>query len=319
MHQNATFRWQLDKRSDTVPFAFAQPDGSAPDTGISIDAPGERGFGISRHAFSGGARISAVPTDNLIVIQTNRVGRMRCRIADEKLEHRSQSWNVTICPAGASAEADCDEDVEIVILSVPVETIGFAASQTTHGSHVLDPRLEGLDPPLTAFVRNVLCHAPPGIAADPLWWDQATDLLVDHLISNYASVSKGRSRKLSVEQVHAVQGYIRANACEPLTVDMLAKTVGHSRAHFTRAFTQATGLTPHYYVMRTRLSHAYDLMRQENCGPAAAAAGAGFTDQSHLAAWTRRVFGTTTGRMRRATRRPSSDGPSTDVQERPAA
>jgi AraC family transcriptional regulator len=307
-----TERWHQARRGVSTSFVFEQIDGSVPHAAVAIDAPGEKGFGISRHVFSGGARISAVSADHLIVIQPNRVTRMRCRIADDKLEHSAPAWNATICPAGARAEAACDEDIDIVILSIPVETVAFAALQGTHRSHLLEPRLRGRDTRLKRFVQNVLQDALPGDVVDPLWWNQATDVLIDHLLSNYTRSAPRGLGKLNPAQIRCVREHVRENLSDPLTVDMLAKLVGHSRAHFTRAFTHATGLTPHHYVMRSRLSRAYDLMRREGCGPASAAIGAGFADQSHLAAWTRRIFGTTTGRMRWAAR----DRLSTNLQDR---
>ena len=48
---------------------------------------------------------------------------------------------------------------------------------------------------------------------------------------------------------------------EPLVVDDMADAAGLSRAHFTRAFTQAFGESPHQYLSTRRLERAAALLR----------------------------------------------------------
>jgi AraC-like DNA-binding protein len=49
---------------------------------------------------------------------------------------------------------------------------------------------------------------------------------------------------------------------EPLDVDDLARAAGLSRAHFSRAFRDAFGETPHGYLLTRRLERAAALLRQ---------------------------------------------------------
>lgn len=48
---------------------------------------------------------------------------------------------------------------------------------------------------------------------------------------------------------------------EPLTVDDLARAAGLSRAHFSRAFREAFGDSPHAYLLTRRLERAAALLR----------------------------------------------------------
>jgi AraC-like DNA-binding protein len=48
---------------------------------------------------------------------------------------------------------------------------------------------------------------------------------------------------------------------EPLDVDDLARAAGLSRAHFSRAFRQAFGESPHAYLLTRRLERAAALLR----------------------------------------------------------
>ncbi len=52
-----------------------------------------------------------------------------------------------------------------------------------------------------------------------------------------------------------------ARYAEPLGVDDLAAAAGLSRAHFSRAFKQAFGESPHAYLLTRRLERAASLLR----------------------------------------------------------
>lgn len=62
-------------------------------------------------------------------------------------------------------------------------------------------------------------------------------------------------------------------------------------------FARCHGMPPHAFWLMARLNHARGLLRSGE-GIAAAAAEAGFADQSHFGRWFRRAFGVTPGRYR---------------------
>jgi AraC-like DNA-binding protein len=52
-----------------------------------------------------------------------------------------------------------------------------------------------------------------------------------------------------------------ARYAEPLEVDDLARAAGLSRAHFSREFRRAFGVSPHAYLLTRRLERAAQLLR----------------------------------------------------------
>src|SRR5215207_3623908 len=52
-----------------------------------------------------------------------------------------------------------------------------------------------------------------------------------------------------------------ARYAEPLGVDDMARAAGLSRAHFSRAFRQVFGVSPHAYLLTRRLERAAALLR----------------------------------------------------------
>ena len=57
--------------------------------------------------------------------------------------------------------------------------------------------------------------------------------------------------------------WLDANAAEPVGLEHAARHVGLSPFHFLRLFTKVTGVTPHQYLLRTRLRRAAKLLSEE--------------------------------------------------------
>jgi AraC-like DNA-binding protein len=73
---------------------------------------------------------------------------------------------------------------------------------------------------------------------------------------------------------------------------VLAEYVGVTPFHLVREFTQCVGLSPHRYVVQTRIDRASALLRR-GVPPSFVAAMTGFADQSHLTQQFKRYVGTT--------------------------
>jgi AraC-like DNA-binding protein len=86
----------------------------------------------------------------------------------------------------------------------------------------------------------------------------------------------------------------------------LASQAGLSPRHFARSFLQATGSTPHDYLLRLRLIRARELMTRPSQAVCLKeiAESCGFYDQTHFGRHFRRVFGTTPASFLRAQERP---------------
>lgn len=88
------------------------------------------------------------------------------------------------------------------------------------------------------------------------------------------------------------------NDVEPTSVTATARRAGVSAPHASRAFSQYFGITPTRFRREHRLRRALALLKA-GTSPAAAAAAAGFSDQSHLGRWVRRELGATPAQLRR--------------------
>ncbi|MGH6816284.1 MAG: helix-turn-helix transcriptional regulator [Hyphomicrobiaceae bacterium] len=84
---------------------------------------------------------------------------------------------------------------------------------------------------------------------------------------------------------------IETDAHERLTLAELAHEAATSPYHFLRTFRRVTGLTPHQYVLRTRLHRAAVRLRLSDESVSAIAYDAGFNDLSTFNRRFRRVMG----------------------------
>ena len=91
---------------------------------------------------------------------------------------------------------------------------------------------------------------------------------------------------------------IELAAHEPLALADLAGETATSPFHFLRSFRRMTGMTPHQYVLRTRLHRAAVRLRLSEEPISAIAFDAGFNDLSTFNRRFRRVMGMTPGAFR---------------------
>ncbi len=97
--------------------------------------------------------------------------------------------------------------------------------------------------------------------------------------------------------------HIEAAADERLTLAMLADLVGMSRYHFLRTFRRVVGMTPHQYVLRTRMQRAAARIRHSDESISAIAFDSGFEDLSTFNRRFLQVVGETPSTFRRRTTR----------------
>lgn len=166
----------------------------------------------------------------------------------------------------------------------------------------------GDDRPLRSAAPGPLAAAAlPGLIFDGLWSDLAQgspagalvgDSLIAALVAHLAGVRDATPREAAARASRRAIELIEAHFAEPVSLGQLAAASGLGLRQFTRAFKEATGQSPHQYLIRRRIEHAQSLIRQ-GLPLAEVAVRCGFGDQSQLTrAFTQRV-GTSPGRFRR--------------------
>ena len=92
---------------------------------------------------------------------------------------------------------------------------------------------------------------------------------------------------------------VESGIAEPHTLADLARSAGLSRYHFLRTFSQVTGVTPHQWILRTRLRDAANRLTATADPITDIALDVGFEDFSNFIRSFRAEFGVSPGRYRR--------------------
>jgi AraC-like DNA-binding protein len=113
-----------------------------------------------------------------------------------------------------------------------------------------------------------------------------------------ASPAPARDRRRAVDAAQ----WMDAHAHEQLDLDSAAQQAGLSAFHFLRVFASVLGLTPHQYLVRSRLRHAARLLADEARSITDVALDVGFGDLSNFVRTFHRAAGVSPGTFRRAAR-----------------
>lgn len=137
-----------------------------------------------------------------------------------------------------------------------------------------------------------------------LFVDHVTFAIVTHLAYSLGGM-KDQERLtrggLALWQQRRVKEFVDANLDGNMTVMLLARACGLSTKHFSRAFRQSTGLSPHQWLLHRRIDKAKQLLRG-TLPLADLALACGFADQSHFTRVFTRVVGLSPGQWRRTHR-----------------
>lgn len=96
--------------------------------------------------------------------------------------------------------------------------------------------------------------------------------------------------------------WLDANSASEIDLEATAREAGMSRFHFLRVFSRALGVTPHQYLVRTRLRRAARLLAEGGRAVTDIALDVGFADLSNFVRSFRRAAGAPPGRFRREVR-----------------
>lgn len=165
----------------------------------------------------------------------------------------------------------------------------------------------GDDRPLAGAGHEAPAHSPVlDLIFDTLLADLAQgspagslvgDSLIAALVAHVSAPAVQRVEGLSAQARDRAIDYIEARFADPVSLQDMADVAGLGIRHFSRAFRDATGRSPHQYLLHRRVEQAKVLIRQ-GLPLAEVAVRCGFCDQSQLTRTFVRQVGATPGRFR---------------------
>jgi AraC family transcriptional regulator len=153
-----------------------------------------------------------------------------------------------------------------------------------------------------AIVTELANECENGFPRGPMFLETASTALVAQL----AYVLDGRPPRvepfcaLSAPKLRLVMEYMESNLDRNVTLKELAALVDLTPRYFCAVFKQAIGRPPHQFQIEQRVERAKSLLRQPPISVTDVALMVGFSSQSHLNAYFRRIVGVTPARYRAA-------------------
>lgn len=143
-------------------------------------------------------------------------------------------------------------------------------------------RNHGLPDQISSEVTRILDAIRSTVISNPEEARPAALRLVTLLapvVNDKATIARGG---LAPWQKQKIERYVRENLERPLRVEDLAGQLSLSASHFTRAFKESFGESPHTYIVRSRLKLAQQMMLSTGEALGQIAYACGFADQSHF-------------------------------------
>ena len=159
-------------------------------------------------------------------------------------------------------------------------------------------------PPMPGvMVRAELAQAAVGGQSD-LGLDELAWMFLDDVSEVVAGARLDGITPNVADRRRAVRAalWIDTHAAAPVTLADLAREAGLSSYHFLRVFSRALGVTPHQYLLRSRLRHAARLLADGHASVTSVAYDAGFGDVSNFVRTFHRAAGVSPRTFRRAAR-----------------
>jgi AraC family transcriptional regulator len=198
------------------------------------------------------------------------------------------------CAGSATAPGGCEQTFELLVIDLGPEIFTRVLQEDAPPVVELRDRTSVRDVQIfslgVALQMEISAGCPSGRLYAELLGASLTAYLARHYCAWPARIQEikggmpGHRLRQSIE-------YIEANLTADLRLEEMAENVQMSPYTFGRLFRQSTGLTPHQYLLRSRIREAKRLLREGKTPIAELSLRLGFSDQSHFT----RVFHKMTG------------------------
>ncbi len=142
-----------------------------------------------------------------------------------------------------------------------------------------------IDPVIASLGKSMLPALMHPEEASTLFVDHVILALKAHVIHVYGNAQRAappRPKGLAAWQERRAKDFLMEHLAGDVSLADLASECALSRSHFSKAFKQTTGQSPHAWLVSQRVDSARRLLSKPGLSIAEIAAACGFADQSHM-------------------------------------
>jgi len=276
--------------------------GSVPAPLLSSRARGWDGLAVELYSFGDLDTVVQSP-DHVIAVHLAGAVTLRRTLGSRTRTRKMTSGDITITPVGPRVRWQQTSPSLVILLRLAPEYVRQMAGDEC----AMDPdrfEIHNVFGSRDAVIESLGRHLLGGLELEGvdshLYVDTLTCELALHLLRHYTttSVTDWPRTRLSPHKLRCAVDYIEENLGNPLTLKAIAAAVALSPGHFAHAFREATGVSPHRYVIERRVERAKSLLRCSSLPITEIADRVGCPSNSHFSVLFHRVTGVTPRRFR---------------------
>jgi AraC family transcriptional regulator len=209
---------------------------------------------------------------------------------------------IAVLPAGSYWSWHSQETREqtTLLLYFRPYLLGIAAAEGELASKgvALAPEIGVTDLHIFHIAKSLLHEMQEAIVGGRIYADSLAVVLAMQVVRRSSSIKEVRIERggMAPRKLKRALEFIDRSLCEEegrLALGVVAKEVGMSYYHFSRAFKQSMGYSPTNYIAERRVDRARKLLEETDLPIAEIALRAGFSNQSHFTTSFRKIAGVT--------------------------
>jgi AraC family transcriptional regulator len=243
------------------------------------------------------------PSDNhCLMLNLSTPLDLQARLGKRNFEGEVRAGEVAIIPAGTTWSCQSHgSHLNILLLFLRPLFVRSAVEgfDFSYGELALTPQIGFQSRHIRPIAMSLLGELNEANVMGRLYADSMAVGLAMQLIRRYSSLKDvqighgGMAPQKLRKAIGLIDQHLAGEEEGRVALRVVAKDVGMSYFHFSRAFKQSMGMTPTNYIAERRIERAKRLMQETDFPISEIALRSGFSSQSHFTTCFRRVAGVT--------------------------
>lgn len=180
----------------------------------------------------------------------------------------------------------------------PVEVLAIAFEPTALPPSADAPPFDVIDPGVRALAHEIRRVLMQEAEPDRDYLEALGQAILVRAVHALDHHDPGERAVIAPFKLRRVVEHIEANLADKITVADLADLSELSTAYFARLFHQATGESPHSFILSKRIARVQELLTDPDLDLATVAYRAGFSSHAHMTTAFKRKLGVSPGAYR---------------------